>query len=129
VLFEVLADDPVNAGAELVPAGVMVSDPPVVPTLPCAVVVPRSIKPSSASVSVNPVGQAPDNKSRIAPDGMLLPPLMAPGMFPFASLTTTELVLTQEYCPAPMDRRVCPGPHCDKTGIARTPSNNTTAIE
>ncbi len=49
--LDVLADEPVKAGVELVPVGVRLSDPPPVPTLPCEASVPMIVTPSSAATS------------------------------------------------------------------------------
>lgn len=48
---------PVKVGWETVPAGVRVSEPPVVPTSPCAARVPIRVTPSRAVSSVQPLGQ------------------------------------------------------------------------
>ena len=50
---------PVNAGVDTVPVGVMLFEPPVVPTSPLAAVVPWIITPLSASTSVANDGQVP----------------------------------------------------------------------
>ena len=42
---------PVKVGAATVPAGVMVFDPPLVPTSPFAAIVPMTVKPFSAVTS------------------------------------------------------------------------------
>ena len=69
-----LNESPVNVGAELVPAGVMLSVPPVVPTLEFATKVPSGILPLSSVASVYPDGQEPDAIITIAPDGNGSPP-------------------------------------------------------
>ena len=62
--------EPVNDGAELVPVGVMVSDPPVPPTFPFAASVPRMTLPFRAVTSANPSGQVPVSTHMIAPVGI-----------------------------------------------------------
>lgn len=69
VSLDVAALEPVKVGALTVPVGVIVSEPPVVPTSPAANVVPRSTKPFSALACVKPAGQEPDATMTITPDG------------------------------------------------------------
>lgn len=57
------------------PVGVMVVDPPVVPTSPCAASVPTSICPSNAATSLVPTGHVPLIAMPMKPTGnALLPP-------------------------------------------------------
>jgi len=53
-----------------VPTGVMVALPPVVPTSPLALKVPRSILPFSAPTSDHPTGQVPERINATSPLGM-----------------------------------------------------------
>ena len=64
----------VKAGCETVPVGVIVSAPPVVPTLPCPVVVPVTVNPSRSVASVYPAEQAPAVIIKSEPDGKAVPP-------------------------------------------------------
>ena len=61
--------DPTNTGAEIVPVGVIVFDPPVVPTSPFATSVPIIVLPLSAATSDQPVAQ-PVRLRTINPGGM-----------------------------------------------------------
>lgn len=60
---------PVN-DAEMLPAGVMESLPPVVPTSPCAARVPKSVLPSSVASSANPLGHVPESIIKTDPEGI-----------------------------------------------------------
>jgi hypothetical protein len=60
---------PENVGALLVPVGVILSDPPVVPISMLAANVPIIVKPSIAATSVYVAGQDPEMRIKIDPDG------------------------------------------------------------
>lgn len=59
---------PAKVGVETVPAGVMLSVPPVPPTSALALIVPRGKFPLSALLSVNPMGHAPLAIITISPE-------------------------------------------------------------
>ena len=66
---------PVNVGAATVPVGVIVSDPPVVPASPLAIVVPITVNPAKLVSSLNPMGHELDLLTVKSPLGIDPPPM------------------------------------------------------
>jgi hypothetical protein len=64
-----VSEFPVNVGASTVPAGVILSAPPVVPILPLLESVPTRVSPLSVVSSLKPTGQDPDLINIIVPAG------------------------------------------------------------
>lgn len=116
---EVVADEPVKAGALTEPLGVMVSAPPVVPTFAFAASVPITVMPSRSVASVHPAEQVPDVMSMRDPLGTP-PPLVpmstqeATGQsyrFPVA-VSIAIMVKLQTPVGTPVNRRMRVFPAC-----------------